>query len=50
MIQAGRYDALANSAMAENRPTPETGKLLREQWPTEAAHNDSRKPRDIDRT
>ena len=31
MIQANRYDALANSAMAENRPTPETAKLLREE-------------------
>ena len=26
-----RYDALANSAMAENRPTPDTAKLLREE-------------------
>jgi hypothetical protein len=26
-----RYDALTNSPMAENRPTPETAKLLREE-------------------
>jgi hypothetical protein len=26
-----RYDALANSAMSENRPTPETSKLLKEE-------------------
>jgi hypothetical protein len=31
MIQANRYDALADSAMAENRPTPETARLLREE-------------------
>jgi hypothetical protein len=29
--QAERYDALANSAMFENRPTPETGKLLKDE-------------------
>ena len=29
--QMSRYDALADSAMAENRPTPETSKLLREE-------------------
>src|SRR5262245_17096300 len=29
--QMNRYDALADSAMAENRPTPETAKLLREE-------------------
>src|SRR5215470_10627996 len=29
--QATRYDALADSPMAENRPTPETAKLLREE-------------------
>ena len=29
--QTDRYDALANSAMVENRPTPETGKLLKEE-------------------
>src|SRR5215813_5679498 len=29
--QTDRYDALANSAMTENRPTPETAKLLREE-------------------
>jgi hypothetical protein len=31
MMQASRYDALANSAMAENRPTPETARLLQEE-------------------
>jgi hypothetical protein len=31
MIQANHYDALANSAMVENRPTPETSRLLREE-------------------
>jgi hypothetical protein len=29
--QVDRYDALANSPMNENRPTPETSKLLREE-------------------
>ena len=29
--QANRFDALANSPMAENRPTAETAKLLREE-------------------
>jgi len=29
--QTTRYDALADSPMAENRPTPETAKLLREE-------------------
>jgi hypothetical protein len=29
--QADRYDALANSAMFENRPTPQTGKLLKDE-------------------
>src|SRR5262245_3895977 len=29
--QTDRYDALANSAMVENRPTPETIKLLRDE-------------------
>ena len=29
--QAERYDALANSAMFENRPTPETSKLLKDE-------------------
>jgi hypothetical protein len=29
--QPDRYDALANSAMTENRPTPETAKLLRDE-------------------
>jgi len=29
--QPNRYDALANSVMSENRPTPETAKLLREE-------------------
>jgi len=29
--QAGRYDALANSAMVENRPTPATSKLLKDE-------------------
>jgi len=29
--QVNRYDALADSAIAENRPTPETAKLLREE-------------------
>src|SRR5262245_32452216 len=29
--QPNRYDALADSAMAESRPTPETAKLLREE-------------------
>ena len=29
--QMDRYDALANSPMAENRPTPETAKLLRDE-------------------
>jgi hypothetical protein len=29
--QADRYDALANSAMVENRPTPETAKLLKDE-------------------
>src|SRR5262245_28438649 len=29
--QMSRYDALADSSMAENRPTPETAKLLREE-------------------
>src|SRR5215510_2792935 len=29
--QTDRYEALANSAMVENRPTPETAKLLREE-------------------
>ena len=29
--QADRYDALANSSMFENRPTPETAKLLRDE-------------------
>ena len=29
--QTDRYDALANSPMAENRPTPETSKLLKDE-------------------
>jgi hypothetical protein len=29
--QSDRYDALANSAMVENRPTPETIKLLKDE-------------------
>jgi hypothetical protein len=29
--QASRFDALANSAMVENRPTPETSKILRDE-------------------
>src|SRR5262245_32002813 len=29
--QTDRYDALANSAMVENRPTPETAKLLKDE-------------------
>src|SRR5215471_15071551 len=29
--QADRYDALANSAMAESRPTPATSKLLKDE-------------------
>src|SRR5271169_5659436 len=29
--QSDRYDALANSAMVENRPTPETSKLLKDE-------------------
>jgi hypothetical protein len=29
--QTGRHDALADSPMAENRPTPETARLLREE-------------------
>jgi hypothetical protein len=29
--QTDRYEALANSAMTENRPTPETAKLLWEE-------------------
>jgi hypothetical protein len=29
--QADRYDALANSVIAENRPTPETAKLLKDE-------------------
>jgi hypothetical protein len=29
--QMDRYDALANSAMSENRPTPETAKLLKDE-------------------
>jgi hypothetical protein len=29
--ETSRFDALANSAMAENRPTPETAKLLRQE-------------------
>jgi hypothetical protein len=29
--QMDRYEALANSAMAENRPTPETARLLRDE-------------------
>ena len=29
--QGNRFDALAESAMSENRPTPETAKLLREE-------------------
>ena len=37
MIQGSRYDALANSAMAEDRPTPETAKLLREERPFQRA-------------
>jgi len=31
MIQANRYDALANSETAENRHTPETANQLREE-------------------
>jgi hypothetical protein len=31
LAQPDRYDALANSAMSENRPTPETAKVLREE-------------------
>jgi hypothetical protein len=34
LVQAGeldRYDALANSGMVENRPTPETSKLLKDE-------------------
>jgi hypothetical protein len=29
--QAERYDALADSAMFENRPTPDTSKLLKDE-------------------
>src|SRR5262249_2827847 len=29
--QADRYDALANSAVVENRPTPETARLLKDE-------------------
>ena len=29
--QSERYDALANSPMVENRPTPETAKLLKDE-------------------
>ena len=29
--QTDRYEALANSAMAENRPTPETSALLKDE-------------------
>jgi hypothetical protein len=29
--QSSRYDALANSPMPENRPTPETTKLLKDE-------------------
>ena len=29
--QTNRFDALADSPMAENRPTPETAKLLRDE-------------------
>jgi len=29
--QTDRYDALANSAMFENRPTPDTSKLLKDE-------------------
>jgi hypothetical protein len=29
--QMHRYEALADSTMAENRPTPETAKLLRDE-------------------
>jgi hypothetical protein len=29
--QVERYDALANSPMFENRPTPETSKLLKDE-------------------
>jgi hypothetical protein len=28
--QTNRHESLANSSMAENRPTPETGKALRD--------------------
>src|SRR5580704_4015512 len=31
MMQANHYDALADSALVENRPTPETSRLLREE-------------------
>src|SRR5215813_14119340 len=31
MAQASRFDALADSPMVENRPTPETAKLLRDE-------------------
>jgi hypothetical protein len=34
LVQAGeldRFDALANSLMVENRPTPETSKLLKDE-------------------
>src|SRR4029450_992115 len=35
--QVDRYDALANSPMNENRPTPETSKLLRDELPFQRA-------------
>jgi hypothetical protein len=31
LAQGDRFDALANSAMFEHRPTPETNKLLRDE-------------------
>jgi hypothetical protein len=35
--QTDRYDALANSPMAENQPTPETSKLLKDELLAETA-------------
>src|SRR6516165_6954871 len=38
--QMDRYDALANSAMSENRPTTETAKLLKDELLFERRHPD----------
>jgi hypothetical protein len=37
--QTDRYEALANSAMVENRPTPETSKLLKDELLFQRATN-----------